>query len=311
METYSVSLQEVIQEFNLSIAYGEEYVPHVEISSLEINRPGLQLAGYLDHFGADRIQIIGMLEVEYLKTLEPQVRLDVLDKFFECGFPCLVVCRSLPAFEEFRVVSEKYQTPVLSSDDVTSSFLSGIIRFLCVKLAPRVSMHATLVEVYGEGILLLGKSGVGKSETTLELIKRGHRLVADDQVEISKVSEKTLVGTAPEIIRHMMEIRGIGFIDVKHLYGVGSVKLTENIRLVINLEAWQADKEYDRVGMDDTYTDILDIPVPCITIPVKPGRNLAIIVEVAAMNNRQKLMGYNAAQALNDRVFKAENQPLK
>ena len=167
-------------------------------------------------------------------------------------------------------------------------------------------MHATLVEVYGEGVLIVGKSGVGKSETTLELIKRGHRLVADDQVEISRVSDKTLVGTAPEIIRHMMEIRGIGFIDIKHLYGVGSVKLTENIRLVIQLETWQQDKEYDRVGLDDNYTEILGIKVPCITLPVRPGRNLAVIVEVAAMNNRQKIMGYNAAQALNDRVFKSK-----
>ena len=305
MERYSVPLKDIIEEFNLSVSYGEEFVEDVFVTSLEINRPGLQLAGYLDYFGEDRVQIMGRNEIEYLKTQSPRERLSALDAFFKCGFPCLVICRDVPVFEELKEVSQKYKTPVLSTDDVTSNFLSGLIRFLNIKLAPRISMHATLVEIYGEGILLAGKSGVGKSETTLELIKRGHRLVADDQVEISKVSDKTLVGTAPEIIRHMMEIRGIGFIDIKHLYGVGSVKITENIRLVINLEAWQPDKEYDRVGIDDVYTDILGISVPSITIPVRPGRNLAIIVEVAAMNNRQKIMGYNAAQALNERVFKS------
>ena len=300
----TVKLQEIIDNFKLKVVYGEDVVPEAVVSSLEINRPGLQLVGYFDHFGEDRIQIMGSNEVEYLRNMSPEDRLEALDKFFKCGFPCIVICRGLPVFPEFEEVSTKYKTPVLSSGDVTSNFLSGIIGYLNVKLAPCVSMHATLVEVYGEGILILGKSGVGKSETTLELVKRGHRLVADDQVEISKVSDKTLVGTAPEIIRHMMEIRGIGFIDIKHLYGIGSVKLTENIRLVINLELWQPDKEYDRVGLEDSYTDILGINVPSITIPVRPGRNLAIIVEVAAMNNRQKIMGYNAAQALNDRVFK-------
>ena len=306
MENYSVELQEIIDEFKLKVVYGEKFVSNISVFSLEINRPGLQLAGYLEFFGEDRIQIIGQNEVEYLKTLNSEERLLVLDNFFKCKFPCIIICRGLSVFEEFKEVSYKYETPVLMSEDVTSYLLSGIIRFLNVKLAPMVSMHASLVEVYGEGILILGKSGVGKSETTLELIKRGHRLVADDVVEISRVSEKTLVGRAPEIIRHMMEIRGIGFIDIKHLYGVGSVKLTENVRLVIHLEDWNHEKEYDRVGMEDDYTDVLGIQIPSITIPVKPGRNLAIIVEVAAMNNRHKLMGYNAAQALNDRVFGSE-----
>ncbi len=303
-EQYSVTLEKIIEEFRLQVVYGQEYVSDICITSNEINRPGLQFAGYLDCFGPDRVQIAGMGEMEYLSTLSPEKRLEVLDRYFQAGVPCLVVCRNLPVPEEFKIVSEKYHTPILTTPSATSEFLSGVIRYLNVELAPRVSMHATLVEVYGEGILIVGKSGVGKSETTLELIKRGHRLVADDQVEISRVSDKTLVGTAPEIIRHMMEIRGIGFIDIKHLYGVGSVKLTENIRLVIQLENWQQDKEYDRVGLDDNYTEILGIQVPCITLPVRPGRNLAVIVEVAAMNNRQKLMGYNAAQALNERVFK-------
>lgn len=306
LEQHNVTLEKIIAEFRLQVVYGQEYVPEILITSNEINRPGLQFAGYLDCFGPDRVQIAGKGEMEYLSTLSPEKRLDVLDRYFQAGVPCLVVCRNLPVPEEFRIVSEKYRTPILTTGSTTSEFLSGVIRYLNVELAPRLSMHATLVEVYGEGILIVGKSGVGKSETTLELIKRGHRLVADDQVEISRVSDKTLVGTAPEIIRHMMEIRGIGFIDIKHLYGVGSVKLTENIRLVIQLETWQQDKEYDRVGLEDNYTEILGIQVPCITLPVRPGRNLAVIVEVAAMNNRQKLMGYNAAQALNDRVFKSK-----
>lgn len=307
-EQFSVALQKIIEEFHLRVVHGQEFVPDVHITSSEINRPGLQFAGYMDYFGPDRIQIAGRGEMEYLMSLSPEKRLDVLDRYFQAGVPCLVICRDLPVLEEFKIVSQRYQTPILTTPSVTSECLSGIIRYLNVELAPRISIHGTLVEVYGEGILIVGKSGVGKSETTLELIKRGHRLVADDQVEISRVSDKSLVGTAPEIIRHMMEIRGIGFIDIKYLYGVGSVKLTENIRLVIQLENWQQDKEYDRVGLDDNYTEILGIKVPCITLPVRPGRNLAVIVEVAAMNNRQKIMGYNAAQALNDRVFKKSEE---
>lgn len=307
-EQFSVALQKIIEEFHLRVVHGQEFVPDVHITSSEINRPGLQFAGYMDYFGPDRIQIAGRGEMEYLMSLSPEKRLDVLDRYFQAGVPCLVICRDLPVLEEFKIVSQRYQTPILTTPSVTSECLSGIIRYLNVELAPRISIHGTLVEVYGEGILIVGKSVVGKSETTLELIKRGHRLVADDQVEISRVSDKSLVGTAPEIIRHMMEIRGIGFIDIKYLYGVGSVKLTENIRLVIQLENWQQDKEYDRVGLDDNYTEILGIKVPCITLPVRPGRNLAVIVEVAAMNNRQKIMGYNAAQALNDRVFKKSEE---
>lgn len=301
---YSVSLREIIDHFGLKEVCGSEYVDDCYIESLEINRPGLQLAGYLDYFGNDRVQIVGKVEMEYLRGLSPEERLQKLDRFFNCGFPCMVIARNIEAFPEMIEVSEKHRIPILSTKDSTSNFLSALIGYLNVQLAPRIYMHAALVEVYGEGILILGNSGVGKSETTLELIKRGHRLVADDLVEIRRVSDKTLVGSSPEIIRHMMEIRGIGFLDIKHLYGVGSVKLTENIKLVIHLELWDNEKEYDRVGLDDQYTNILGIDVPSLTIPVRPGRNLAIIVEVAAMNNRQKGMGYNAARALNERVFK-------
>ncbi len=216
----------------------------------------------------------------------------------------MVVARGLDIFPEMLEVSKRYDIPVLRSNDVTSKFLSGLIRYLNVQLAPRTTMHGVLVEVYGEGILMLGESGVGKSETALELVKRGHRLVADDAVEVRRVSDKTLVGTAPDIIRHFIEIRGIGILDVKNLYGVGSVKMTENIDLVVHLELWDVNKNYDRLGLVDEYTDILGIKVPSLTIPVRPGRNLAIIMEVAAMNNRQKNMGYNAAKVLNERFMK-------
>jgi len=215
----------------------------------------------------------------------------------------MVIARSLSIFPEMVDVSKKYGIPILTSYDVTSNFVSGLIRYLNVQLAPRTTEHGVLVEVYGEGILILGESGVGKSETALELVKRGHRLVADDVVEIRRVSDKTLVGTAPDIIRHFIEIRGIGILDVKNLYGVGSVKVTENINLVIHLELWDKKKQYDRLGLVDEYTDILGIQIPSLNIPVRPGRNLAIIVEVAAMNTRQKKMGYNAAKVLNERVL--------
>jgi HPr kinase/phosphorylase len=215
----------------------------------------------------------------------------------------MIVARNLDVFPEMMDVAKKYKTPILKSADVTSRLLSGLTRYLNVQLAPRETKHGVLVEVYGEGILILGQSGVGKSETALELVKRGHRLVADDLVEIRKVSDKTLVGTAPDIIRHLIEIRGIGILDVKNLFGVGAVKITENINLVVQLELWDEKKNYDRLGLVDEYTNILEIQVPILNIPVRPARNLASIVEVAAMNNRQKKMGYNAAKALNERVM--------
>ena len=300
---FSVTIKEVMEEFQLEELTGCKDYENIEISSADVNRPGLQLAGYMEYFGTDRMQIIGKGETAYLMQLREGDRYRRLDNFFKCGFPCMVVARGLGVFPEMIEVGKKYNIPVLRTDDVTSRFMSGVIRYLSLQLAPRTSMHGVLVEVYGEGILILGESGVGKSEIALELVKRGHRLVADDNVEIRKVSDKTLVGTAPEIIRHLIEIRGIGILDVKNLYGVGSIKMTENINLVIKLEHWNDKKVYDRLGIEDEYTDILGLMVPCLTIPVSPGRNLAIIVEVAAMNTRQKKMGYNAAKALSERVL--------
>ncbi len=297
---FTVKLSEIVKEFQLEELCVDCVTDNVEITTSDVNRPGLQLSGYMELFGTDRIQIIGMVETTYLASLLPKDRMKRLDDFFRTGFPCLVIARNLEPFEEMLIASRKYCIPIFRTDDITSRFMSGLIRYLNVLLAPRISQHGGLVEVYGEGILILGESGVGKSETALELVKRGHRLIADDVVEIRRVSDKTLLGNAPENIRYFIEIRGIGILDVKNLYGMGSVKMQENINLVMKLEHWNVSKTYDRLGLEEQYTDILGIAVPSLVIPVKPGRNLAIIAEVAAMNHRQKKMGYNAAKVMSD-----------
>lgn len=303
-----VKLAKIIDRFQLEQVTNFKNLDEILITSTDINRPGLQLVGYLEHFGTDRIQIIGMVETTYLATLTPEERYERLDAFFKAGFPCMVVARGLEIFQEMIDVAHKYNIPILRTDSVTSRFLSNLIGYLNVELAPRESRHGVFVEVYGEGILILGESGVGKSETAIELVKRGHRLVADDRVEIKRVSETTLVGSAPDIIRHFIEIRGIGIVDVRELYGVGAVKTTESVQLVIKLESWDKRKNYERLGLVEEYEDILGIMVPCLTIPVKPGRNLAVIVEVAAMNNRQRKMGYSAAEVLKERVLEVINK---
>lgn len=302
-EKYSVCLSKIIKAQELEILCGEDLIDNIFIDGPDINRPGLELAGYADNFANDRIQLMGNVEMQYLYSLGNEERRDRMERLFKIGFPCIIIARNMEPCKDMLEMGIKYNIPVLRTSDTTTSFYSELNRYLCVQLAPRVTMHACFIEVYGEGVLITGSSGVGKSETALELVKRGHRLVADDIVEIRRVSNKTLVGTAPEIIRHLLEIRGIGFLDVKRLYGVGAVKMTENIQLVVDLERWETGKEYDRVGIDDHFTDILGINVPSVKIPVMPGRNLAIIIEVAAMNNRQKMMGYNAAKELNKRVF--------
>ena len=299
----SVTLASIIHEFHL-----EEVVPgrnpeEIRIGIADVTRPGLQLAGYFDHFGPDRIQVIGNMETAYLDRLTSRERRTRLDALFATGIPCLILTRNHPVFPEMEASARKNGIPLLRSKSTTSEFMSSLSKFLNVELAPRTSLHGVLIEVYGEGILILGESGVGKSETALEVVKRGHRLIADDLVEVRRVSDTTLLGRAPEVIRHLIEIRGIGILDVKELYGVSSVKIQENINFVINLEIWDESKQYERVGLVEEHTDILGIDVPSITIPVRPGRNLAIIVEVAAINFRQKQMGYNAAKALTERVF--------
>lgn len=299
----SVTLASIIREFRLEVAVPCGDPEEIRIGVADVTRPGLQLAGYFDHFGPDRIQVIGNMETAYLERLSSRDRRTRLEALFATGIPCLILTRSHDVFPEMEAVARKFDIPVLRTSAPTSEFMSSLGKHLNVELAPRTSLHGVLVEVYGEGILILGESGVGKSETALEVVKRGHRLIADDLVEVRRVSDTTLLGRAPEIIRHLIEIRGIGILDVKELYGVSSVKIQENINFVINLELWDESKSYDRVGLTDEHTDILGIDVPSLTIPVRPGRNLAIIVEVAAINFRQKQMGYNAAKALTERVF--------
>lgn len=306
MSDLYVVLGTIIEEQKLEVISAPKGYDDRKVHTPEVNRPALQLAGFFEHFDPEKIQILGMVEYTYLEQLGPEKRKMALDRFLKFRPIAIVVTRSLDIFPELLQCAEENEVPLLRSKEVTSQFMSDLILSLNVWLAPMTTRHGVLVEVYGEGVLLLGESGVGKSETAIELVKRGHRLVADDAVEIKKVSKKTLVGSSPDIIRHFIELRGIGVIDVKRIFGMGAVKDTENINLVINLELWQAGKQYDRLGIDTETTDIMGIKIPSLTIPVKPGRNLAIIIEVAAMNHRQKKMGYNAAEELNRRLLELE-----
>ena len=300
--SYSIKLSEIIREFNLQIMAVPENYENIEITCTDLNRPGLQLAGFFDYFDNTRIGIIGKVEMTYLNTLQPDERAKRFERLLQANIPVIIVTRGIWLPKNFLELAEKYKTPILSTPDETSAFMAALIAFLNVQLAPRITRHGVLVEVYGEGMLLLGESGVGKSETAIELVKRGHRLIADDAVELKKVSAKTIVGNAPEIIRHFIELRGIGVVDVRRIFGMGSIKPTEKVDIIINLEAWQENKHYDRLGMESEYTTILGVTIPSLTVPVKPGRNLAVILEVAAMNNRHKKMGYNAARELTERI---------
>lgn len=299
---YSVSIDEILKEFKLKVlSPGEDHSKGV-VEHPDINRPALQLAGYFDYFDSDRIQIMGLVEYTYLEKMESEKRSQILKKMFAYRIPCLVLCRDLEAFPEMIAYAKEFSVPLLATDRATTDFMGEIIRWLKVQLAPRVTLHGVLVDIYGEGILIMGESGIGKSETALELIKRGHRLVADDAVEIKRVSQETLIGSCPEVIRYFIELRGIGIIDIKQMFGVESIKATQQIDLIIKLEAWDKTKIYDRLGLTEEYMDILGNKVICHAIPIRPGRNLAIICESAAVNHRQKKMGYNAAEVLNDRV---------
>lgn len=299
---YTVPLEKIISEFSLEILNLQGDPDSILITTTEVNRPGLQMAGYFEFFDANRIQIIGKSEESFLMRFTPEKAEKRLREFFSAKPVAVVICRSLEIGENYIEIAKEYGVPLFRTADSTSDFASSLIAFLNLHLAPRVTRHGVLVEVFGEGILLLGESGVGKSETAIELINRGHRLIADDAVEIRRVSNKSLVGTAPDNIRHFIELRGIGIINASRIFGAGAVKLTEKIDLIINLELWDANKTYDRMGIDDQTTTILDLEIPSITIPVKPGRNLAVIIEVAARNSRQKKLGYNAAQDLLKRL---------
>jgi len=299
---FTVSMQQIIDELKLEELYMPKPAEEVLISENEVNRPGLQLVNFYDYFNPERIQIMGKTEFAYLASIGEEKRTDIIDRLFQTGIPALIITRDLECFPELLALAEKEGVPVLRTKDGTSSFVAALIAFLNLNLAPRITRHGVLIEIYGEGVLILGESGVGKSETAIELVKRGHRLVADDAVEIRKVSNISLVGTSPDNIRHFLELRGIGIINARRLFGVGAVKVTEKIDLVVELEIWNPEKLYDRMGIDNEYVSILGVNVPAATIPVKPGRNLAVILEVAAMNNRQKKMGYNAAHELLDRL---------
>ncbi len=295
-QEFTVTLKRIIKELNLETLYTEIDPEEILINSAEVNRPGLQMIGYYEYFDHRRIQVIGKSESSYLEKLENFD--DIINKFFASSPSAVVITRNLPIAEKLIPYAQKHGVPLLRTQDGTSAFMSALIAFLNLHLAPRITRHGVLVEVYGEGILLLGESGVGKSETAIELVKRGHRLIADDAVEIRKVSSKSLVGSAPDNIRHFIELRGIGIINASRIFGAGAVKLTENINLIINLEPWDINKVYDRMGLESKSTELLGLNIPSLTIPVKPGRNLAVIIEVAAMNNRQKKLGYNAAEDL-------------
>ena len=299
---FTVTLERLIKEFSFEEIYVPDDPASIHISSGDVNRPGLFITGFYDYFDPDRIQIIGRMETAYLSDLERDVLAERMDKLCSLRVPAIIVTRGLEVFPEMVEAARAHRIPVLRTQDPTSSFMATLIGFLSVELAPRITRHGVLVEVYGEGMLIVGDSGVGKSETAIELVKRGHRLIADDAVEIRRVSSKSLVGSSPENIRHFVELRGIGIINARRLFGMGAVKLTEKIDMVVNLEHWDQSKVYDRMGIDNQYAQILGNKVPSLTIPVKPGRNLAIILEVAAMNNRQKKMGYNAAQELMEKL---------
>ena len=305
---YSVEITKVAEEMMLEPVNLPDDIATRVIIRNDVSRPGLPLAGFFDHFESGRIQIIGNMEHKYIELLTHEQRMEALERFLSCGVVCIVVTRGLDIFPELSQLCEKYGTPLYLSHDTTSNFMAALIAYLNVQLAERITKHGVLIEVYGEGILMLGDSGIGKSETAIELVKRGHRLIADDAVEIKKVSNKTLVGAAPELIRHYVELRGIGLVDVRRIFGMGAVKLTEQIDLVVNLELWQQGKMYERLGLDDEYEEILGLKIPSIVLPVKPGRNLAVVIEIAAMNNRQKKMGYNTAAEFNKKYMQLLEQ---
>lgn len=299
---HGVAITDLIEKMSLRNMTPEIDTDKIVLSHPDVNRPALQLTGFFNHFDNERVQIIGYVEQEYINQMSRERKIEMYDKLLACQIPCLVYSRSQVPDEDILALCNHYGVPCLVSDKTTSDLMAEVIRWLKVKLAPCISIHGVLVDVFGEGVLIMGESGIGKSEAALELIKRGHRLVTDDVVEIRKVSDATLIGRAPEITKHFIELRGIGIVDVKTLFGVESVKDTQAIDMVIKLEDWDKEKEYDRLGMEDQYTEFLGNRVVCHSIPVRPGRNLAIIVESAAVNYRQKKMGYNAAQELYNRV---------
>ena len=297
-QKYSVSLAKMLKDQQFTTLYLPKDPSEIFISSPDVHRPGLIIAGFDDFYESSRVNFLGKAEVEYINSFSDAERDARVEKFMRKKPACIIITRNLPCPEELLFYAQQYGVPVLSAAESTSRSMATLIAYLNVELAERITRHGVFVEVYGEGVLILGDSGVGKSETAVELIKRGHRLVADDAVEIKKTGSKTIIGSAPDNIRHFIELRGIGIINARRIFGMGAVKLNEKIDMVIQLEPWDSEKVYDRMGLENEYTEILGVKVPHTVVPVKPGRNLAVIIEVAAMNNRQKKMGYNAAREL-------------
>jgi HPr kinase/phosphorylase len=303
--TSRVDLQKIINEQNLKVIYTPEEPSKIMISSTDVIRPGLALAGFYEYFDPKRIQILGNAECRYIKQLPEELRQERLSDLCKRHPVAFVVTHGNEIDSVLQETAEYFEVPVLWTEETTSDYMAALIAYLHVQLAPQITRHGVLVEVYGEGILITGDSGVGKSETAIELIKRGHRFIADDAVELRKVSAKSIIGSAPELIRYYIELRGIGIVDVRRLFGMGSVKATEKVDMIINLEPWVQGKMYDRMGLDTEFTDIMGIKIPTTTIPVKPGRNLAVVLEIAAMNNRQKKMGYNTAEEFNQKLLQS------
>lgn len=302
MDTYSVPLTRLVEVFSLEVAFAATDYESIQVTVEDVGRPGLQLAGYFDHFEPMRLQIMGNAEMSYLAKLTEQQRRNVFDRLFSYKFPALLIARNLMPDPQCLEMAKKYNVTLLRSVDATSTIISAIITYLKAALAPRITRHGVLMEIYGEGLLLIGESGIGKSEAAVELVKRGHRLIADDAVEIRKIAGSTLMGTAPELIRNYVEIRGIGVINVAKLFGMGAVRAENEINLVVKVVPWDKQKEYDRLGLEDQFMELMGVKIPMHTIPVTPGRNLAVVLEVAAMNNRQRKMGYNAAVEFTEQI---------
>ena len=297
-----IEIQKIVEKMNLKNLTPDVGLADKYVEVPDINRPALQLTGFFDHFDAERVQIIGYVEYTFLEQMDEATKIKVYETLLAYKIPCIIFCRALKPDQELLEKAQELDVPIISTEMKTSAFTAELIRWLNVQLAPCISIHGVLVDVYGVGVMIMGESGIGKSEAALELVRRGHRLVSDDVVEIRKVSDDTLVGTAPDVTKHFIELRGIGIVDVKMLYGVQSVRETQNIELVITLEDWDREKKYDRLGMEEQYTEFLGNKVVCHQLPIRPGRNLSIIVETAAINYRQKKMGYNAAEELYKRV---------
>mgnify|MGYP002519902631 CR=1 FL=1 len=302
IDTYSVPLATLVKEFQLEVAFASTDYASIRLTVEDVARPGLQLAGYFDHYDPMRLQVLGTVEMSYVAKLTEQERASIFDRLFSYKFPAMLIARDMEPGEQLMAMAKKHNVTVLRSKEATSSIVSDIITYLKTALAPRISRHGVLIEAYGEGVLLIGDSGIGKSEAAIELLKRGHRLIADDAVEIKKVSANSLIGTAPELIRNYIELRGIGIINIAKLFGIGAIKNDNEINLVVNIVPWNNHDHYDRLGLEDKFMDILGVHVPMITIPITPGRNLAVILEVAAMNNRHRTMGYNAAQEFTEQM---------